>query len=94
MNCNGAFRKFANIGKVWLCSVQRVVTLQADPDVLSYDKDAYSVELDVVQRKVEMPSEQGFGFTELYYITLSAGGIFDDNKVQELFARCSCATTF
>mmetsp|Transcript_17135 Transcript_17135/g.25668 ORF Transcript_17135/g.25668 Transcript_17135/m.25668 type:complete len:123 (-) Transcript_17135:13-381(-) len=54
----------------------------ADPDLLSYDKDASSVDIVVVQRKVEMPSEQGFGFTELYRITSSAGGIFGDNKVQ------------
>ena len=54
----------------------------ADPDVLSYDKDASTVEIVVVQRKVDMPSAQGFGFTELYRITSSAGGIFGDNKVQ------------
>ena len=36
----------------------------------------------MVQRKVELPSEKGFGFNELYRVTSSAGGIFADNKVQ------------
>lgn len=53
-----------------------------DPDVLAYEKDGSNVEIVVVQRKVEMPSDKGFGFSELYRITSSAGGIFKDNNVQ------------
>jgi len=49
----------------------------ADPDLLSYDKDASSVDIVVVQRKVEMPSEK-----ELYRITLSVGGIFKNKKAE------------
>jgi len=52
------------------------------PDILLYNKDASDVEIAVVQRKVELPSEKGFGFNELYRVTSSAGGIFGDNKVQ------------
>jgi len=59
------------------------------PDTLRYERDAPSsssslstVEVVVVQRKVEMPSDKGFGFDELYRITSSAGGIFGENKVQ------------
>ncbi len=52
------------------------------PDMLSYERDGSTVEIAVVQRKVEMPSEKGFGFDELYRITSSAGGIFGENKVQ------------
>ena len=51
-------------------------------NVLSYVMDESDVEIVVVQRKVELPSEKGFGFNELYRITSSAGGIFGDNKVQ------------
>lgn len=52
------------------------------PDVLVYEKDGGTVEVAVVQRKIELPSENGFGFNELYRITSSAGGIFGENKVQ------------
>lgn len=54
------------------------------PNVLSYvsDDSPSGVEIVVVQRKIELPSEKGFGFNELYRITSSAGGIFGDNKVQ------------
>lgn len=52
------------------------------PDILTYDNGSTAVEVAVVQRKVELPSENGFGFDELYRITSSAGGIFGDNKVQ------------
>ncbi len=57
------------------------------PDILTYKgydgKDETSiVEVAVVQRKVELPNEKGFGYDELYRITSSAGGIFGSNKVQ------------
>jgi hypothetical protein len=55
------------------------------PDILTFENEkdkASDVEVVVVQRKVEMPSEKGFGFDELYRITSSAGGIFGGNKVQ------------
>jgi hypothetical protein len=52
------------------------------PDVLTYVKDQSDVEIVVVQRKADLPSEKGFGFNELYRVTSSAGGIFGDNKVQ------------
>ena len=52
------------------------------PDVLTYIKDQSDVEIVVVQRKADLPSEKGFGFNELYRVTSSAGGIFGDNKVQ------------
>ena len=51
-------------------------------DILTYDTGSTTVEVAVVQRKVELPSENGFGFDDLYRITSSAGGIFGDNKVQ------------
>lgn len=47
-----------------------------------YDKDGSDVEIAVVQRKIELPSEKGFGYSELYRVTSSAGGIFGDSKVQ------------
>lgn len=53
-----------------------------NPDVLLYDKDGSQVEIAVVQRKIELPSEKGFGYSELYRVTSSAGGIFGDSKVQ------------
>ena len=56
------------------------------PDTLSYTRVPLNqssstppVELVVVQRKVETPTEQGFGYDELYRVTSSAGptaGIF------------------
>ena len=55
------------------------------PDILTYKdvKDETNiVEVAVVQRKVELPNEKGFGYDELYRITSSAGGIFGSNKVQ------------
>ncbi len=54
------------------------------PDLLSYvsDDSPSGVEIVVVQRKIELPSEKGFGFNELYRITSSAGGIFGESKVQ------------
>lgn len=55
------------------------------PDILTYrdGKDESNiVEVAVVQRKVELPNEKGFGYDELYRITSSAGGIFGSNKVQ------------
>lgn len=54
----------------------------ATPDKIVYDKDDSPVEIVVVQRQIELPSERGFGFNELYRITSSAGGIFGDNPVQ------------
>lgn len=54
-------------------------------DVLTYyyeNNDNDNVTIVTVQRKVELPSEKGFGYDELYSITSSAGGIFADNKVQ------------
>ena len=53
-----------------------------NPDVLLYDKDGSEVEIAAVQRKIELPSEKGFGYSELYRVTSSAGGIFGDSKVQ------------
>jgi hypothetical protein len=53
-----------------------------NPDLLRYENDGSDVEIVVVQRKVEMPSDKGFGFSELYRITSSAGGIFGVNTVQ------------
>lgn len=51
-------------------------------DFLSYStKEESAIEVAVVQRKVETPSEKGFGFNELYRITSSAGGIFSGNRV-------------
>lgn len=47
------------------------------PDTVKYG----STELTVVQRKVEPPSDQGWGFDELVRITGSAGGIFGDTRV-------------
>lgn len=47
------------------------------PDTLKYG----STELNVVQRKIEPPSEEGWGFDELVCITGSAGGIFGDTRV-------------
>lgn len=58
-----------------------VWTLES-PNTLTYNTDSSFVEVVVVQRKVELPSEKGFGFDELYRITSSAGGIFGENKVQ------------
>lgn len=54
------------------------------PNVLSYvsDDSPSGVEIVTVQRKIELPSEKGFGFNELYRISSSAGGIFGDNKIQ------------
>jgi hypothetical protein len=54
----------------------------AHPDKIIYDRGDSPVEIVVVQRQIELPSERGFGFNELYRITSSAGGIFGDNPVQ------------
>lgn len=51
------------------------------PDVLTYDNGSSQVEIRVVQRKIELPNEKGFGFDELYRVTSSAGGIFGENKL-------------
>ena len=47
----------------------------ARPDVLKYERAAGGGELElvVVQRTIEMPSEQGFGFNELIRVTTPAG---------------------
>lgn len=54
----------------------------SSPDTLIYDNGSSLVEIVTVQRRIELPSEKGFGFDELYRITSSAGGIFGDSKVQ------------
>ena len=64
------------------------VTWSVDaPDTLFYTRrqggEPSEVEISVVQRKLELPTEQGFGFNELYRVTSSAGGIvFADQNVQ------------
>lgn len=58
----------------------------ANPDKINYNSKGDSlVDIVVVQRQIELPSERGFGFNELYRITSSAGGIFG--------ANWSCACT-
>lgn len=53
---------------------------------LSYVEDGIGggnrVDITVVQRKLELPNEKGWGFNELYRITSSAGGAFEKNKVE------------
>ena len=49
-----------------------------NPNMLTYKRAGTNdeVELVVVQRKIEPPSESGFGSDELYRIQSSAGGVF------------------
>lgn len=52
---------------------------------LSYVEDkkgSNMVDIAVVQRKLELPNEKGWGFNELYRISSSAGGAFEKNKVE------------
>lgn len=52
------------------------------PGVLSYPTTGGQVQLAIVQRKVEPPSDQGFGFNELVRMTTPAGGIVALGDVQ------------
>lgn len=56
------------------------------PNELSYvednSRDGKTVDITVVQRKIDLPSEKGWGYNELYRITSSAGGAFQKNKVE------------
>jgi len=66
------------------------VSWDIDTQTLKYENSNKSssssqqVQICIVQRKVEYPSVNGFGFDELYKITSSAGGLFlgDNNNVQ------------
>ena len=54
-----------------------------NPTHYSYEQGGRLTELDIVQRKIDLPSEQGFGYNEIVRITTAAGGIFGEgNKVQ------------
>jgi hypothetical protein len=37
-----------------------------------------------VQRSIELPSEKGWGGSELISLTVAAGGLFGDSKVQKV----------
>lgn len=67
-------------------SLEKIQWSIDEPDILQYEregvKDNGDIEVAVVQRKVEIPTEKGFGFNELYRVSSSAGGIFSGNKVQ------------
>ena len=53
-----------------------------NPNLLTYKRNNNDeVELVVVQRKIEPPSESGFGSDELYRIKSSAGGVFSGLNV-------------
>ena len=51
------------------------------PNTLTYNRNDDEVELVVVQRKIEPPSETGFGSDELIRIKSSAGGAFKSLSV-------------
>ena len=57
------------------------VSWNIDTQTLHYETDNDKVDISVVQRKVEYPSANGFGFDELYKIASSAGGLFGDTNV-------------
>jgi len=50
------------------------------PNTLAYGP----TELAVVQRHIELPNDEGWGFDELVRITGAAGGIFGDTKVMKV----------
>ena len=52
-----------------------------NPNLLTYKRHGDEVELVVVQRKIEPPSETGFGSDELVRIQSSAGGVFSGLNV-------------
>ena len=65
------------------------VSWDIDTQTLKYENNnksslAQQVQISTLQRKVEYPSVNGFGFDELYKITSSAGGLFlgDNNNIQ------------
>lgn len=61
------------------------ISWNIDNQILRYENSNGSsqVEIAVVQRKVEYPTVNGFGFDELYKISSSAGGMFlGDSNVQ------------
>ena len=55
------------------------------PGSVLYERTAGkgSVELVVVERSAELPSQRGWGGSELYSITTAAGGLFGGSKVQK-----------
>ena len=54
-----------------------------NPTHYSFEQDGRVTELNIVQRKIDLPSEQGFGSNEVYRITTAAGGMFGDgNKLK------------
>ena len=56
---------------------------EMDPTHYSYDQGGRVTVLDVIQRKVDFPNEQGFGYNEVIKVTTAAGGIFGEgNKVE------------
>jgi len=57
------------------------VSWNIDTQTLHYETDNDKVDISVVQRKVEYPSANGFGFDELYKLASSAGGLFGDTNV-------------
>jgi len=81
-----AARTSASLSTTPAASLEKMRWSIGEPDILQYEreggKDNGDIEVAVVQRKVEMPSEKGFGFNELYRVSSSAGGIFSGNKVQ------------
>eukprot|EP00978_Attheya_sp_CCMP212_P004996 scaffold11016_cov55-Attheya_sp.AAC.2 len=56
------------------------------PDILLYEREVgSSLELAVVRRRVELPSDQGFGMDELIKISTSSSGgllLFGDSSIQ------------
>ena len=48
---------------------------------IDYTRNNDAVNLTIVQRKIELPSDSGFGSDEIYRIQSSAGGIFAGTNV-------------
>jgi len=70
------------------------------PDILTYSRSVggreSTIELNVVQRSVELPSEQGWGSNELLRITTDGGAIFGKInyavRIQRRFRRANDGT--
>ena len=56
--------------------------VRALPNTLKYARrGGDTVELTVVERTVELPSDKGFGFNELIHVTSTAGGLFGSSQL-------------
>ena len=68
-----------------LRDASRVEWSASAPSTLVYERNAGNgfAELKIVERSIELPSEKGWGGSELYSITTGAGGLLGNSQVQK-----------